>query len=408
MRVALTPWLVGLALLVGCRGARPAEPRSDPIRAPSATEPEVAEARAPVAPDRCAIDEVERADIVFELPAASTPTGAVARTCARIGSSARRLFRAPMPAAWRERDAEIREDNAGIEDEYERTETLEARRGSFRAAFGRCQGVGAGAWVLEPTRASHEPSLDGRYVVTARLAYVDAAGAILRAEEEEWFLAPLRAHDEHLARTPSLRPVFDFDGDGRWEAELEAATTWGAMGGFTRERTLFTATQTEVRPAPLPEDARIDLWVDADRDGRPDVLSAEPFRTAECQEIDSGWGAPYLLVHAGPGLAFSNDDETARAWGRRVCPCRPTRLLAEPRHDHDGPLYSQRTLLRIACARLWGDDVASIEERLGAEMRELGEADGVGDVCAYSEEQLVGFAEPEPPFVLGASSPPAR
>ncbi len=394
--------MVALATLSGC--ARPAP--QVPAPAPVATAP------VPTAPEVCDVVEPDLATLAFHVAPPREPTGAVAETCAALRAASQARLSDPMPAGWRARDAEIREDNAGVEDPDDRQETLEEDLATVRDGFGRCHAAGEGAWLVEATRAGfdEDEADEGAYRIDAVVAYVDASGAVRRAgDPEAVFLSPFAPDgDDRLERHLSLRPIFDFDGDGRWEAELSVSTVWGGMGGHTRDASLITATADAIRPVPLPEGVRLDEWVDVDADGRPDILSAQPFLTSECHEIDSGWGAPALVAHARAGMVFSFDDEVAHAWARRLCPCRPDRLLAPRRHPDDSPLYSQRTLHRIACARLYGETVESIEERLDEEMRPLGDEDGIGDVCAASYESMLSFAEAEPPFVLTEPSPPAR
>ncbi|MBX3270586.1 MAG: hypothetical protein KF729_10010 [Sandaracinaceae bacterium] len=313
-------------------------------------------------------------------------TGAVARTCARIEREARARLPRDIPEAWRAREAQIADEEDGV-----LGDPPSARLRVFASAFGRCVGAGEGAWVVAVESASVDREAREQPLrVRGRLTYVGADGTTRAGEGLDYELDPLGERERGPGR---VHPIHDYDGDGRVEASLSTHDTNGAS-----TQALFTASVEGVRPVPLPEGVTIDGWIDADADGRPDIVTHAPLRVPECHVRDA-W-VPELIVHAGPGLGFSVDDEVARAHARRMCPCRPTRLLSR---DDGPPLFSSQTLLRVACARLYATDAETIERRWHDETRALeggglfGDAD---DACAYTPSRLRELVHTPPPFTL--------
>jgi hypothetical protein len=277
---------------------------------------------APVAarPTTCEVPEWERPPGLDAAPQ-SVPAAVVTRACEELGARARRLARAPVPTSWRAAHEEVLEaraelgedaDDEGLVDPLEQIEALRVS--------GRCVVAGAGAWAIEPLAESFDE--DETYVLRARVVHVDDDGTMRPSAPFE-----LRTGGDWTPG-PVLRPVFDFDADGRVEASLQV---WDA-GEHTR---LFTATGEGVREIALPLTVGVAHWIDFDADGRPDLLADRLFTESECYEWSTVWGMPSLLLHSGPGLTFSADDTVARRYAAEVCPCAPTRLLAPARHGVD-------------------------------------------------------------------------
>lgn len=411
--------LLVLSVVVGCGGSEAADPAPRTIAAEEedshtsdtshATDRESDPPQAePTPDDQCALDLPERLTACVRrpgetprcgpsIPSLDVPVrGAVARTCARIQREARARLPRDIPDGWRALEEQIANDEA----QHTLPDPPSERLRSFASLFGRCVGAGEGAWVVaveaaDVDREEREQPLR----VRGRLTYVGGDGTTRAADEgRDYELDPSGERERLPLR---LRPIHDYDGDGRVEVSLRTSEMDGADTVLEHE-VLFTASAEGVRPVPLPEGVTIDGWTDADGDGRPDIVTGSPFRVHDCHTRDSGWGVPELIVHAGPGLAFSADDEVARAHAHRICPCRPTRLLSLPRDDGP-PLFSSHTLLRVACARLYGTDAETIERRWRNETSALeggGLYGDIDDACAHTLERLREFIHTPPPFTL--------
>lgn len=101
-----------------------------------------------------------------------------------------------------------------------------------------------------------------------------------------------------------------------------------------------------VRPRP---GATLLTVTDADRDGRPDFVIADPYELGStvCTYED----APAFLAHALPGGAFSLDDAAAQRFARTSC------------SDAEEPAVSP-TLRAVACARVLGATREAVERAL--------------------------------------------
>ena len=318
----------------------------------------------------------------------SVSSAAVTQACEQLVMRARAMLRTPFPASWRREHDEAREARRALEESgsdevvHDPLEAVEA----LRASVGTCVPAGTGAWSMEPTGERFDED-EGAYTVAVRFVHIDSDGS-------------LRVGPTHVMSTngeettdASLRPVFDFDGDGRLEATLR-------MTDASRTQ-LFTATDEEVREVTLPLEIGTATWIDYDADGRPDLLADRLYTQSECYEWRNTWGMPSLLLHASEGLTFSADDAVARRYAQEICPCPPTRLLAPPRYPEDDPLFSEQTLVRVACARLWGVSVSVVALRLESEIDALpSDARHEGDVCASTVALLTAFAERDPPLRL--------
>ncbi|MCZ7679462.1 MAG: hypothetical protein M5U28_12150 [Sandaracinaceae bacterium] len=347
--------------------------------------------------DGCVLEVPERRHV--SIPSLEIPVrGRVARTCARIQREARARLPRDIPDGWRALEEWAAAWNT--EEPGDPRDPPSERLRRFAGRFGRCVGAGEGAWVVAVEAADVDRDVREQPLrVRGRLTYVARDGSTRAGDGA--FAYELDPPDERELYPLRLRPIHDYDGDGRVEVTLRTHEMNGRDTVLERE-VLFTATEQGVRPVALPEGVAIDGWTDADADGRPDVVSRSPFRVRACF-MDDPEGEPELIVHAGPGLQFSADDEVASAHAHRICPCRPTRLLALPSDDEPSPVFSTRTLIRVACARLFGTDAETIERRWRNETNALeggglyGDSD---DACAYSLERLHDFIHTPPPLTL--------
>lgn len=361
-------------------------PSHPPVGARAAIASSVGAEQAAPAPSTCDIpvwDSPPR--LVSEVR--SVPSAAVTRACEQLASRARHTLRAPAPASWQEASEDAQRARRELEEAGSDEVAIDPLEqvASLRSSVGRCVPAGVGAWALEALGEHFDG--DDAYTASVRVVHVDADGSMRTGAA-----IVLRADDEWRA-APSLAAVFDFDADGRVEVVLTVSDGDHAQ--------LLTATREGVHEVALPLEIGAAHWIDYDADGRPDLLADRLYVQAECYEWSNEWGMPSLLLHAGEGLAFSPDDAVARRYAEEICPCAPTRLLAPPRYADDDPLFSEQTLVRIACARLWGVSPSVIDRRLAAEMEAVPvEERHEGDVCAATIETLTAFAHPDPPLRL--------
>ncbi len=133
---------------------------------------------------------------------------------------------------------------------------------------------------------------------------------------------------------------FDYNGDGSDEL-IFASSSWanGGGGDDTFEVLRGDGATIAKYPVGFPYDGAID----ADGDGRPDLLDGSYF-AASCDEglaPRDVTGVP-LLVHSLADGTFSMSDEVARQWGVTRCPTMPT--TAE----------EGLCPFTASCQRLWG------------------------------------------------------
>lgn len=99
-------------------------------------------------------------------------------------------------------------------------------------------------------------------------------------------------------------------------------------------------------PAP---GATILTVTDADHDGRPDFVVADPYELGD--SVCTYEAAPGWLAHSLPGGTFSRDDAVARRYGREACA------------DAEDPAVGF-SLLAVACARARGATQEAVERDL--------------------------------------------
>jgi hypothetical protein len=209
---------------------------------------------------------------------------------------------------------------------------------------------------------------------------------VYRSARGEHFELPLHSRVDFGDRGElEFRGLFDFDGDGRSEALLvERPGGYGSCGPESR-LLLLQATATGIRDFPVGH--RFTDTVDADGDGRPDLVDDRYFHATEvysglCGDI-TDYGPPVLL-HSLPDGTFSLDDAVARGWARAQCPTKPTKPLEN-----------------VPCARIWG----ATEDEIVEEATRFWK--GAPPEEAESHLAIVrGFAAIAPPFQPLSIDPP--
>lgn len=235
-----------------------------------------------------------------------------------------------------------------------------------------CHEGRSGAWILMPSEASAEAARgvavwgdeeedSFRFVLEVTPTFVDAAGAQHPAPsscsvDEQ----PLLAEAGRIA----LLGRVDYDGDGA--DEIIVRCEGRAMESSARRFALWSFRAGAASAYPPAEGIDVSGVLDADSDGRPDLISIERYwQATSCGDDPPPEGSPAVLFHALPDGSFSEHDDVAAAHLRAACPETPRRLL--PEDDCNGFEAS----LRIACARLWGASAGSIRRRLTLERDRL-------------------------------------
>lgn len=177
---------------------------------------------------------------------------------------------------------------------------------------------------------------------------------------------------------PNVVLKHDQDGDGILEVGLVAS--FGVEGSHQESAVLYRFRNGAIEEQP----STFDDVVDADADGRPDLLFDQ--RSEYGESCDSGFPlsqtSPRYLGHALPDGTYSLDDEVALAYSRTICPKPPARA---------------RTVEDIWCARLWGVDEAALRRQVlaGCAKQECPPTERMP--CTHLESML---AELRPPFRL--------
>jgi hypothetical protein len=248
-----------------------------------------------------------------------------------------------------------------------------------------CTTTGGGAWIVlleDATAISGTTTLR----TTSHVAFVDASGAVHVGGEALGIEL-----DSEMEGTGSIRfeRAFDWDGDGT--VEVIALLESHYYEDTTRLR-LVLAYHDAVAPYAPAADIGLERVVDADTDGRPDLVGRwHDWRGADCGEDPPVVGTPAVLFHSLADGTFSTSDSVAAAFLRAACPSAPTQLLG-----HDWPCGEQRARETIACARAWGVTAAEVRARLATERTALSlTAQALGEWDA-----LDTYAGVEPPLVL--------
>lgn len=262
----------------------------------------------------------------------------------------------------------------------------------LRFTFGRrgplCVGTTAGAWFIRLERFEAPRDGDGALSVFGALTWQPAPGPSRAGER-----LTLERRGDYGSVSYALVPAADYDGDGTPEVILRR-DEWDDESGTDRAYKVYTLRGGEVRPyAPTSELWDIGGVVDADRDGRPDLVRASPWRrSGACGYMGSTFEGPGLLAHSLPDGTFSTTDEVARAWTLSRCV-----------RDH-GPAPALPDVLDVACARLRGASAESVIASLRASVQagapRVGET--YDDPC-LSFDALASVALQRLPF-----DPPAR
>lgn len=230
-----------------------------------------------------------------------------------------------------------------------------------------CVAAGADAWVVEVEGLVESPGDDDGEVRTTgsyRLVYVRSDGTRARSEPRTFALGS-------VARF-SLRALgtYDWDGDGAAELVIFAqrdeyddgdATTdvWSAPRDGDRVVTLAAAADFA---------GSVDEVRDVDGDGRPDIVTMEPWRDGGWgySESGGGWsGRPRTLRHARADGSFATGDDAGRAFW--AAECGAVGVLVPRLGDPDDDETYERlgdALGNVTCAALTSASIDTVRARL--------------------------------------------
>ncbi len=230
----------------------------------------------------------------------------------------------------------------------------------LRVAFARdplCVATPTGVWFI-PLRMVQVPRSDDEEVrVFGALTWRPTVGPA-RAGQRLTFLLQ---GNYHVVRF-SLLPGADYDGDGTPEVILRGEDRESEAGAH-RTFTIQTLRAGEVQPyAPASGLENVEGVVDADRDGRPDLLLPSPWhRDGICGYMGSSIDGPTRLAHSLPDGTFSTADEVARAW-----------MLSRCVREELGYIPALPAVLDVACARLHGASAETVIASLRARVPDDG------------------------------------
>jgi hypothetical protein len=153
----------------------------------------------------------------------------------------------------------------------------------------------------------------GKYFV----ARLDATGKVVKR------LAGVRLDASTMKAFALMGVAFDYDGDGVNELILLSHVGDHSGGGGSTIGKLWTYHgKIEEIKVPFP----VVAVVDADNDGRPDLLANGPYSgslvelpTCGTSFADASTQGPFLLMHSLPGSTFSVDDMAAQNFARSSC-----------------------------------------------------------------------------------------
>jgi hypothetical protein len=271
------------------------------------------------------------------------------------------------------------------------------------AEVGLCHDAPNGsAWVVRAKRIpSHRPEDDFLFQAHVELVHIDKNGVVVARE-----LPAVWEGRRHKAQ-PALAvgavtnahvlplSVFDFDGDGEAEA-FAGVEERPETSNADRRAALYAFVGKKVVPSPFAKDMRLDGVVDADGDGRPDLIYAGPYRGSAhaCMSEQEGhsYVAPELILHSLPTGAFAADDEVARRFAAKSC-AKTTPFALDPKRlvEDDG------NAAMVVCARLRGVTTETITAALRKAYSATRNEDG--QVCD-DPATLMRWAKLPPPLSL--------
>ncbi|MCH9687803.1 MAG: hypothetical protein K0V04_40610 [Deltaproteobacteria bacterium] len=277
--------------------------------------------------------------------------------------------------------------------------------------FVTCQMTRGGAWILELNHFIFERTDSGRggdFDVAIVPTFVRTDGTVLTKDHA----IELRWHED--PQDPEAFKDFtigihlqDYNADGVPELGLqiqrlahelfaESFTILGDMeAGLTEPDDSEPGALQYVDVPDFLAELTIDGFVDADGDGRTDIVSFGHYPAMKCFEMQAiALGAPAILYHA-TEQGIANDDAVARKFVTDQCKATPSTLLEGAIEDE----WDQAARRNVACLRMQGTPARALEVRLQNEWRDVTE-DALERSCGTTLQQLVDLAKREPVITL--------
>jgi hypothetical protein len=209
----------------------------------------------------------------------------------------------------------------------------------------------------------------------------------------------------HLNEVGSVVPlapvVFDYDGDGEPEAVVVVKMVdYDEDGGspISFRGRIWTVHAGALRLYPPARSFIVEEIRDVDGDGRPDIITHEPYVDSATINCGSGDGysvyGPALLVHSLPDGTFSLADAQAMLFAKRECAVKPSPVLLIIQDFQPEMVDFSRSAKNVACARLWGVDERTLRAEIALRCYVLNE----NCVTCDNRALLDKWASMEPPF----------
>lgn len=246
---------------------------------------------------------------------------------------------------------------------------------------------------------------------TYSVAFVTKYGKIYRSSGRDYFAdgfrRPLLYAQDRDSDSPLMGAVFDYDRDGIPELVLPMGQE-NHNGRADWRGDVWTVKQGRVlRYARAPRNVVGTL--DADCDGRPDLLTDAPFRAAleRSGPYYSGWAGAqetpvmYLLAHSRTNGGFSLTDPASLNFAAQQC------TEASTGFEHQVSDNAWADFWTVRCAKLWGVATARLTKDINRDCRRSNCYVDEPDCCKY-KSLLLKWARTRAPLTLKPSPTPAE
>ena len=339
------------------------------------------------------------------MPAATA--GGLLAAVVLLGTCGHAASRAPVARRCAQIDRDNQQALAAFAQPGGKSVPEDFKRAVHHAA--RCVETPHGAWGLAVNSLTVDDAwVGGRW----SLVYVDASGARLSVspssdppagpDGEERLTQHANLHLNEVGSVVPLAPVvFDYDGDGEPEAVVVVKMVdYDEDGGspISYYGRIWTVHAGAIRLYPPARSFIVEEIRDVDGDGRPDIITHEPYfgwATINCGSQDSYpvYG-PALLVHSLPDGTFSGADAQAMLFAKGECAVKPSAVIVIVENVQPELIAFRRSAKNVACARLWGVD----EQTLRAEIALRCYAPEEDCAPCDNRDLLDKWASMEPPF----------
>ena len=342
----------------------------------------------------------------------SATVGGLLAAALILGTCGHTASRAPVARRCAQIDRDNQEALAAFAQIGGKAVPEEFKRALHDAA--RCVETPHGAWGLAISSLTVEDAwIGGRW----SLVYVNASGARFSVSPSSDLPAGPDGEEpatqnanlelaEGRSEVPLAPVVFDYDGDGEPEAVVVLKRGHydegvGPSNSFYGR--IWTVHAGAIRLYPPARSFIVEEIRDVDGDGRPDIITHEPY--ADLATINCGSGddypvyGPALLVHSLPDGTFSLADTQAMLFAKRECAVKPSPVILIVQDFQPEMVDFPRSAKNVACARLWGADEQTLRAEIALRCYVLNE----NCVTCDNRALLDKWASMEPPFRFPAA-----